>query len=260
MFSKDDMLTTDKYLSLASENILYLKTDLLTYGIEEMGFRGSIISAKPANVWITGHSDYCINYDLFQKYEGNCKFWFTVNKNFETERLISLPLGIPNNNPEIPLFFGNIEIMLEIMEKPRMLKNLVYMNFSINTCTVEREGCYQYFNDKEWVSKGTNLQSLEGRRSFLEDIRNHKFVLCPRGNGIDTHRLWEALYMGSIPIVKNHISYTEFHDLPILFVNEWTDITEVFLENKYKEINERSWNMDKLKFSYWKERILNASL
>ena len=31
----------------------------------------------------------------------------------------------------------------------------------------------------------------------------HRFVACPEGNGIDTHRFWETLYRGSIPIITD---------------------------------------------------------
>lgn len=32
----------------------------------------------------------------------------------------------------------------------------------------------------------------------------YKFVLCPGGNGIDTHRVWETIYRGSLPIVLDN--------------------------------------------------------
>jgi hypothetical protein len=31
-----------------------------------------------------------------------------------------------------------------------------------------------------------------------------RYVACPRGNGTDTHRFWETLYRGSIPVVKQN--------------------------------------------------------
>lgn len=37
---------------------------------------------------------------------------------------------------------------------------------------------------------------------LASEIRQHRFVLCPPGNGLDTHRYWEVLYWGSIPIVQ----------------------------------------------------------
>jgi hypothetical protein len=36
---------------------------------------------------------------------------------------------------------------------------------------------------------------------YTREMGKHYFVLCPRGNGIDTHRFWEALYMGAIPVL-----------------------------------------------------------
>lgn len=32
-------------------------------------------------------------------------------------------------------------------------------------------------------------------------MASYQFTLCPRGNGVDTHRFWEALYRGSTPII-----------------------------------------------------------
>ena len=35
----------------------------------------------------------------------------------------------------------------------------------------------------------------------------------PYGNGYDTHRIWEALYSGSIPVVKENKAFNQFKDL-----------------------------------------------
>jgi len=61
--------------------------------------------------------------------------------------------------------------------------------------------------------------------------------------------------MGSIPIVKKHIALDEFSDLPICWINDWNEVTEEFLEAEYKRITETSWNMEKLKMSYWVDII-----
>jgi hypothetical protein len=47
----------------------------------------------------------------------------------------------------------------------------------------------------------------------------------------------------------------EFSDLPILFIDKWEDITEEFLLKKYEEIIKKEYNLDKLKFSYWRKKI-----
>lgn len=262
-FSKDDIICTDKYLGLASisDKILYLKTDLIHHRLSSIEWRDKVIHVEQKPIWITGHSDYPIDESAFQFYQSNCQCWYTVNKFHLDDKIRALPLGITNNTYESELhpIYGNVDIMIDVMNQPRTIKNLVYLNFSINTFPSERQYCYNLFCNKEWVTHGKIVNTLEGRKSFLEDVKSHKFVLCPRGNGIDTHRLWETLYMGSIPIVVKTIGLDEFTDLPILFIDKWEDVNEEFLIEKYNEIISSSWNMDKLKFSYWRDQILEKS-
>ena len=35
---------------------------------------------------------------------------------------------------------------------------------------------------------------------YLQKLRTCRFVVCPRGNGLDTHATWEALMCGCVPI------------------------------------------------------------
>lgn len=260
MFTNDDIITTDKYLSLSTNNIIYLKTDLVYNGLNTIVWRENQHVLRSGLIWITGHSDYPINEEIFKKYHKNCVCWYTINKHYNDDKLFALPLGITNNTTESHLhpIYSNTDIMIKVMKQPRVInKNIVYMNFNINTCPIERQYCYNLFSTKEWVSKGEIKNTIEGRRVFLEDLRNHKFVLCPRGNGTDTHRLWETLYMGSIPIVIKTVALDEFTDLPILFIEHWDIINEEFLHKKYEEISSAKWNMEKLKFDYWKNKIIN---
>lgn len=260
---KDEIICTDKYLSLVSDNIMYIKTDLLHHNLNNMVWRNNIHILKPSKVWITGHSDYPITLDIFNRYNNNCNYWFAINKDINTSKIKSLPLGIANNTNESDFhpICGNTDMMIDVLSQAKEIIKLVYLNFNINTYPQERQQCYNLFHNKEYVTVGKIENTLEGRKKYLTDIRNHKFVLCPRGNGIDTHRLWETLYMGSIPIVKQCIGMNEFTDLPILFINDWSDITdENFLETKYDEITSQTWNLDKLKFSYWKKIIIDTSI
>lgn len=59
--------------------------------------------------------------------------------------------------------------------------------------------------------------------------------------------------MGIIPIVKfEPNTHHLFIDLPILFINNWNEITHDFLKYKYNEfMNKNDWNMNKLKIDYW---------
>ena len=85
----------------------------------------------------------------------------------------------------------------------------------------------------------------------MEELSSCRFVAAPRGNGLDTHRLWEALYVGSYPIVKTSSLDSLYADLPVVIIRDWSEVTEEFLQKKYKELQQKSFSWDKLYLSYW---------
>ena len=255
-FTKDDIITTDKYLY--AFNDIYYKTDVL-YNNSSIKWRNKVHHppSKNMDIIITGHSDYYINDTCVDLYTP--KIWYTVNKQTTRSNVYSLPLGITNNTDESPIhsIYGDLDCMITIMnDKKYERNNLVYMNFNINTYPQERQVVYNLFCDKTWVTIGETINSLEGRTSFLRDVKKHDFILCPRGNGIDTHRLWESLYMGSIPIVKKDIAFQEFADLPICFIDDWSDISEEFLKGEKNRIKNTTYNLEKFHHRYYFGNIL----
>jgi len=90
-------------------------------------------------------------------------------------------------------------------------------------------------------------------------FQNFQFIAAVRGNGVDTHRLWESLYRGCIPIVRTD-DWSHFLvdlKLPIEFIESWTsENLESCVENSViadfspKEISS-------LWMPYWKNLILN---
>lgn len=248
----EDVLCTDRYLEAFPNN--YVKTDVF-YNYTPIHWRGKQIftPSSTQTLIISGHSDYPLTDAIATKYPKTT--WFSVNT--QSTKVSGIPLGITNDTNESSLhrIYGNLPIMLEVYQNPREIKNLVYLNFKIETYPHERQLIQNMFQSKSWVTCGTPVDTLEGRKEFLKDIRNHEFVLCPRGNGVDTHRLWETLYMGSIPIVKNDIAHSAWQDLPILFINDWNEITEERLIAEKKRIESTNWNFEKLRVGYWIDRI-----
>jgi hypothetical protein len=79
----------------------------------------------------------------------------------------------------------------------------------------------------------------------------YSFVISPVGQGLDTHRTWEALILGCIPIIRKNPIVEVFKDLPVLMVNKWSDITKELLETTIKKFKTKKFNYDKLNRSYW---------
>ncbi len=90
-------------------------------------------------------------------------------------------------------------------------------------------------------------------RSYLHAMADHLFVASPQGNGIDCHRTWEALYLGSTPLVDKGEWLEHFSELGIVEISDWNDVTLGFLSSHFS--NRASLNLSKLTLSFWISRI-----
>ena len=98
----------------------------------------------------------------------------------------------------------------------------VFLQFSAKSNPSERGDALA------WAT-GANFTVIHGEKvlpgEYFETMGAHSFVLCPRGQGHDSFRIFEALLMGSIPIIINHVFAEAYAGLPVVRVESWTDIT-----------------------------------
>jgi len=89
---------------------------------------------------------------------------------------------------------------------------------------------------------------------YYEELPKYKFVISPEGNGIDCHRHYEALIAGCIPIIEyNHEIAEKYKGCPILFTDDYSEITEEYLLKKYDEMIDQTYDFSKLFLSYFNE-------
>lgn len=256
--SEEEIITTDKYMDICNNNgIMYRKTDYIFVPGVYRNIQYTPTYPSSLQKICTGHSDFEIRKELVDTFRNKFPLfykWYGINMDFIDIHTQGLPLGVTNNCDDSPVhrIYGDNSMILSLLEKKKEIKYLCYMNIKIDTYPEERQKVYDLFSEKEWVE---NDKESIPREKFLEKIYSSKFVICPRGNGIDTHRLWETLYLQSIPIVKNCNAMSWFKELPILFVNDWSEVTEEYLEIKYKEFMGKKWPLDMLTISYWKNII-----
>ena len=248
-------------------SIPYIKPDPIKYRqhygsqfiVTNGGWNGfyDVTELDKTPVLVTGYSDHPIDrmeLDLLE--QPNLKAWFANNINIRHPKLHAVPLGLPN---EVDYAIqGNTRAIHEVAQSPKVIKNLAYMNFKIETFPAERRKVHDMFVDKSWVTKGGLNCDVDGHKQYLKDIQSHKFCICPRGNGFDSHRLMEALYLGTIPVVKKCIAMEQFYDLPCVFIDDWDQVTEEFLQKKYEEIMKRDYDLSKLYVSHWLKAIVSS--
>jgi len=90
----------------------------------------------------------------------------------------------------------------------------------------------------------------------------YAFSISPPGNGIDCHRTWEDLLLGCIVIVK-HTNMDRLYDgLPVVIVNDWSEVTKENLQKWQSQFSDALTNpsyREKLTAIYWINKIKSKS-
>ena len=179
--------------------------------------------------------------------------WFSTNvENFSHQKLIPIPIGLANKQ----WGHGNLEAVKKAISEKKVFSRdvLLYMNFRKNT-HYSRNKVYDFFIKKPFIYHPPILPFKE----YLSDLLRTIFVLSPRGNGLDCHRTWEALYLGAIPILKKSSLDPLFKDLPVVLISNWEEVSEEFLAKKLQEVSSRSdtngHDLNKLYSDYWFDLI-----
>lgn len=203
---------------------------------------------------ITSQSDIEVDAKLLKKLPSCFSRWFCINSKIISDQIINIPLGIANNYEKN---LKEIEIKFSPKNYLNLKKYMLYINFNVNTNRKVREPIYKMFKSDEnfYVSKYDS-----DKQNYQMNIVNSNFVLCPEGNGLDTHRVWEVLYSGSIPIVKKFSGFETFKNLPILFVDKFEDINKEFLNKSFENFEAMNFNLELLNFKYWSNFILKNKI
>jgi hypothetical protein len=207
-------------------------------------------------ILVTHNSDHTVgpvNYN-YNHVHMNCNYeilnnkylinWYGVNM-LPNEKGINLPIG---------------------------LENTCWKGYDYNTCLKNVNNKKQFllyfnFNNTNPLRKKIRSQILangfiENKQcqweQYIHELSQYKFCISPPGNGIDCHRHWECIYVGTIPIIltnENDPIYNYFKNLPILFVEDYSIITPDFLEIQFEKFKNKSFDLDITKLKYWKNKF-----
>lgn len=138
---------------------------------------------------------------------------YAINTTVYHPRLTTIPIGFVDR--QLP-FLSALHPLTQL-EGDRPIE--IYMNFTVQTNVQKRRECADIFETDPRVVIRTNLSVGE----YYADLRQSKFVLCPEGTGIDTHRVYESILCGAIPVVlRNSLSHL-YETLPVCILDKWTD-------------------------------------
>lgn len=167
-------------------------------------------------------------------YIEDVKLHLSQNCLMNHDNLIPLPIGIQNRQ-----WFDH-----EIFHKIRKLRipkiNFIYFFFDLNT-HITRIRCHN-------MLKHNLIWNISrSKEQYYIELASYKYAICPRGNGLDTHRIWECLYLDVIPIIIE-VDNLQIDNLPINIMEDWD---KLFLKDNFSN-QENS----KLTMSYYYNLLL----
>lgn len=176
-------------------DLIFVKTDMLD------DFFSSIHpQIVEPYVLVSSNSDHSSpGSHAFRLNDSQLSAWFGQNGDAQHPKFYPLPIGLPNREWD----HGNLATLLDKTLETHLLQktHLLYVNLGVGS-NPKRQGIVD--DVRAWKAEdGVCFGKRGGHEQYLTDMKQSVFVLSPPGNGIDCHRTWEAILMGSIPIVKS---------------------------------------------------------
>jgi hypothetical protein len=200
-----------KFIIGNSDNVIFSdinSLNLLEYDIDNLNYRNK-------KIIIHNGDDPPSNVLRKKIYSNNCLLYSTnITKMFNNENVI--PIGIENyhfNNNGSPHYY-NFNLLNKNFNKDKC----TLLSFNVNTNFKER------FRIKNISEKyGLTLNFPIPTEKYRKILSRSRFIICPPGNGIDTHRFWEAIYHKSIPVIERKDYLFHDLDLPVYCVDDFED-------------------------------------
>jgi len=185
----------------------------------------------------TAFEDTCITSDIEERIPENVRSINATNAVHFSDKVIPMPHGLER---KMTHGYNHHEILMNIMRENPEPSRLMYVNHRDDTG--QRGSLRDMFRSWATVSERLSYEP------YLRAIQDHKFVLCPSGNGIGSARNWETLYLKRVPVLEWH-PYKEivFSGFPVLFVESYSQVTRELLEkNEHLYQEAKNMDMDKL--------------
>ena len=202
---------------------------------------------------ISHNSDRNVDNNLTNLSDDKIIHWFVQNLVTNSNKITSIiPIGLENRRW---LKYGKKGWFNARPEKTK------YILSSFNIFNNYKERTEADISAKK--SPMVNIKRFDKPSEYFNEASKYKFVLCPSGNGVDTHRIWESQILNSVPILlnSNFSSNLKKIGLSALYLDSWDELisfSKIDLDKIYEEkINN---NNQLIYLDYWKKIIEEKKL
>jgi hypothetical protein len=191
------------------------------------------------DVILIGDTDVAPDENILRELKRYCERLYSVNLRQDLADEISpIPLGLESQRYRSAGQLRDFRKKVDFDVDKREIGVLVAWNDATNYS--ERRGA------RVILSPLTITREIKDRvtaRYIHHLMRKSMFVACPRGNGLDTHRFWESLYLGAIPIVVKKDAIPAFQFGPHLAIKDWQELEKMSLQDLRRIYVAMQWKL-----------------
>lgn len=225
-------------------NVIFCRSDLVQ-NLKELA-----ITFQKKPLLVSGNSDFDFK-DYYALPHNQFRGFFLQNSFISDNKIVfTLPIGVEN-------------LRLGINGLPRYLKesnNLQNRSRRIlvgpfSPTHLERNRLIEVAKENPKHFELIPEKMIPSQYSQITNF--YKYVACPRGNGIDTHRFWETIYRGGIPVVLSSpwSKSLKILDIPFIEVENWSDAPNSVLNYEKSVAPPSSRKIESLWVPYWKKKF-----
>jgi len=233
---------TRLYQRIEESSVIFCPSDLIEHLLDLTKHCNEV------TILIIGNGDKNF-YELSHLLKKFAKYLFIQNSFISDDRKVfTLPIGLENKR------LGVNGMIKFAASKVKTLETSILVGPFSLTAKLRNGLSKEFFLGYDQFDVREQRLNLA---DYSKALHSHKYVLCPEGNGMDTHRLWETLYAGSIPIVSRNSWSDSLIDagFPLVQTDVWTpqDILKEISISEFENYDAR--NLQQLWIPFWEKKF-----
>jgi hypothetical protein len=104
-------------------------------------------------------------------------------------------------------------------------------------------------------------------KKYFETVTSCQFAIAPHGNGQDTHRIWEILNLGTVPVVLTSHLDLLYSNFPIVIIDEVKELWDPDFVQKWTKRLMARWGPEpvsievrkRLRVMWWVDKVRDGS-
>ncbi len=228
---------------------------VFVYGDLLPGFFAEILPRLATPVVLVTHNSDRVVDGTWRPFldDGRLFHWFAHNTTLTHAKVTPLPIGIANAQWK----HGDPNTVAEVAATaPRARDPVAHAAFDPTTNPAARaDPDLRALLETPLVRQDT----VRPHADYLAAMARCRYAVSPPGNGADCHRHWEALYVGTAPVVLDGPWLDGFRDLPFLAFETWADVTQEALEERLTAHQAAGMAFHKLSARWWRRQIRAAA-